>query len=82
MSAKVLERAKELIVPPPPGSPYSVPLLGSDQKDRTPIYRHWRMVDSALIDTLDPHVLTNHEMFESIGMSYYRELAVYIPFEP
>ena len=51
----ILERAKAIAAPPPHGSPYSVPLLGSELPDRTPVYRHWRFTKE-LLDTLDPHV--------------------------
>lgn len=56
---------KALRVPPPPGSPYSLPIPGSEKEGRTAIYRHWRFVDSPLLTTLDPKVLTAHEAFES-----------------
>lgn len=56
---------KALRVPPPPGSPYSLPIPGSEKEGRTAIYRHWRFVDSPLLTTLDPKVLTAHDAFES-----------------
>ena len=50
-----LERAKEFYAPPPVGSPYSVPLPGSELEGRTQVYRHWRFqVD--LMKTLDANV--------------------------
>lgn len=48
--------ASELRPPPPAGAPYSVPLSGTEEPDRTPIYRHWRFVDRELLETLDPKV--------------------------
>ena len=50
-----LERAQELGVPPPVGSPYSVALPGSEKSGRSKVYRHWRFQDS-LLKTLDPEV--------------------------
>lgn len=51
----LLDRARELAVPPPHGSPYSVPLLGTELPDRSPVYRNWRF-QKELLATLDPHV--------------------------
>ncbi|CZR53796.1 related to long-chain-fatty-acid--CoA ligase FAA2 [Phialocephala subalpina] len=55
---------KALRAPPPPGSPYSLPIPGSEKEGRTAVYRHWRFVDSPLLTTLDPKVLTAHDAFE------------------
>ncbi|KAE8449721.1 hypothetical protein EG329_007496 [Mollisiaceae sp. DMI_Dod_QoI] len=56
---------KALRVPPPPGSPYSLPIPGSEKEGRTAVYRHWRFIDSPLLATLDPKVLTAHDAFEA-----------------
>ncbi|KUJ09196.1 long-chain-fatty-acid-CoA ligase/ protein binding protein [Mollisia scopiformis] len=56
---------KALRVPPPPGTPYSLPIPGSEKEGRTPVYRHWRFVDSPLLQTVDPKILTAHDAFES-----------------
>ncbi|KAA6409794.1 MAG: AMP-binding enzyme [Lasallia pustulata] len=61
-----LVRAKEIAVPPPVGSPYSVPLPGSEQEGRSKVYRHWRFPDE-LLKTLDPMVTTGHEMFDQVA---------------
>ena len=53
-----LERANELYKAPPVGSPYSVPLPGSQQSGRSQIYRHWRFPGD-LLKTLDPDVIEN-----------------------
>ncbi len=53
-----LERAKEFYAPPPVGSPYSVPLPGSEQTGRSQVYRHWRF-QGDLLKTLDPNVKNN-----------------------
>ena len=50
-----LELDRQLYAAPPAGAPYSVPLAGSEQAGRTPVYRHWRF-QKQLLDTLDPHV--------------------------
>ncbi|KAK4980760.1 hypothetical protein LTR28_002245, partial [Elasticomyces elasticus] len=46
------EKAKEIMLPPPPGAPYSVALEGSQRHGRSKVYRHWRFKD-ALVTTLD-----------------------------
>lgn len=56
--------AVALNIPPPPGSPYSLPVPGSQRENRTAVYRHWRFIDG-LCTTLDPEVLTSHDAFES-----------------
>ena len=48
------EFAAQVRTPPPFGSPYSVPLSGTEERDRTPIYRHWRFKERELLETLDP----------------------------
>ncbi|GAB7365746.1 hypothetical protein MBLNU230_g7081t1 [Neophaeotheca triangularis] len=63
MSAIAIERAQTIIEPPPPGSPYSVPLPGSEQAGRSAVYRHWRQKDS-LLTTLDADVKSAHDFFE------------------
>ncbi|KAG8526206.1 uncharacterized protein KY384_000199 [Bacidia gigantensis] len=61
-----LTLAKELGAPPPHGKPYSVIVPGSEKEGRSPIYRHHRFKDGPL-KTLDPNVLTAHDMFENTG---------------
>ena len=56
--------ALSLRVPPPPGSPYALPIPGSHGEGRTPVYRHWRFVDGPVLHTLDPEALTAHASFE------------------
>jgi len=51
--------------PPPPGSPYSLPLPGSQREGRTPIYRHWRWVNKELPSSIDAQILTAHDAFEA-----------------
>ena len=50
-----LERVQEIYTAPSAGAAYSLPLRGSEQPGRSPIYRHWRF-QKQLLDTLDPHV--------------------------
>ena len=57
--------AAALKAPPPPGSPYSLPIPGSEREGRSAVYRHWRFVDSPLLQTIDPDVLTAHDSFEA-----------------
>ena len=63
MTCLAVENAQKLIPPPPPGSPYSVAVPGSEQNGRSPVYRHWRQKDG-VIHTLDPDVKTAHDIFE------------------
>jgi long-chain acyl-CoA synthetase len=56
---------KTLKTPPPPGSPYSLPIPGSAREDRSAVYRHWRFVDTPLLQTYNPEVLTAHDFFEA-----------------
>lgn len=41
---------------PPFGSPFSLPVPGSEESDRSATYRHWRFVDRPLLETWDPKV--------------------------
>ncbi|KAI4599249.1 hypothetical protein KJ359_002208 [Pestalotiopsis sp. 9143b] len=50
--------------PPPPGSPYAVPVPGSEREGRSAVYRHWRFTDKPLVHTYDPSVRTFHELFQ------------------
>lgn len=50
--------------PPPPGSPYGVPVPNSETTGRSAIYRHWRYRDQPLLETLDPEIQTLHDLFE------------------
>lgn len=59
-----LARAEELAQEPPKGTPYSVPLPGTEKPGRTRVYRAWNM-QKELLKTLDPQILTIHDSFES-----------------
>ncbi|KAI0433273.1 AMP-binding enzyme [Xylaria sp. FL1042] len=60
ISAKIQEIAKT----PPPGSPYAVPIPGTEREGRTPIYRHWKFQDKPLLATYDPELRTFYDLFE------------------
>lgn len=55
----------KLAAPPPPGSPYALPVPGTERENRTPVYRHWRFRDGPLLETFEPSVRTLHDIFES-----------------
>ncbi|KAI1432457.1 AMP-binding enzyme [Xylaria sp. CBS 124048] len=55
---------KEVSAPPAPGSPYSVPVPGTEREGRTPIYRHWQFRDKPLLSTFDPEMRTFYQLFE------------------
>ncbi|KAJ6000082.1 AMP-dependent synthetase/ligase [Penicillium waksmanii] len=59
-----LAKAEELKQPPPKGTPYSVGIPGTEQDGRSRVYRAWNY-QKELLKTLDPQVLTAHDMFES-----------------
>lgn len=50
--------------PPPPGSPYALPIPGSERENRTAVYRNWAFRDGPLLERLEPHCLTFHDLFE------------------
>ncbi|KAH0537156.1 hypothetical protein FGG08_006026 [Glutinoglossum americanum] len=81
MSVIAQARMKEIFPPPPPGSPYSVPLPGSEKEGRSRVYRHWRFTD-AMLKTLDPAVTTAHEIFEDTGENLMRVALGHRPYDP
>ncbi|KAH8895959.1 long-chain-fatty-acid-CoA ligase [Thozetella sp. PMI_491] len=56
---------KSLSVPPPAGSPYAVPLAGTERENRSAVYRHWRVRDRDLVAAYDPELQTLHALFEA-----------------
>lgn len=56
---------KTLQQPPPPGTPYALPVPGSGTETRSPIYRHWKFVNGPLLETVNPAEQTFHDVFES-----------------
>ncbi|KAK8086961.1 AMP-binding enzyme [Apiospora phragmitis] len=67
---EVKARIDQLAVPPPAGSPYGVPVPGTETEGRTAIYRHWRFRDSPLLETFDPNVRTFHELFQDSAQRF------------
>ncbi len=59
------ELMKVLTSPPPPGSPYSLPIPRSERDGRSAVYRHWRFVDRPLLQTSSPDIRTAHDAFEA-----------------
>ncbi|KAI8630907.1 AMP-binding enzyme [Xylariaceae sp. FL1651] len=55
---------KEISTPPPPGSPYAVPIPGSEREGRSPVYRHWRFHDKPLLATYNPESRTFYDLFQ------------------
>ncbi|KAI5457976.1 hypothetical protein BGZ63DRAFT_492822 [Mariannaea sp. PMI_226] len=55
---------KRLSTLPPPGSPYGLPVPGTERPNRSAIYRHWAVRDEPLLTTLDPEIQTIHDLFE------------------
>ncbi|KAF3941213.1 S-dihydroxybenzoyltransferase [Dactylella cylindrospora] len=58
-----IERLKYCSVPPN-GKPHSVTVTGSARPGYTPVYRHYAIGDSPLLETLDPRIRTQHHAFE------------------
>ncbi|PPJ55207.1 hypothetical protein CBER1_05683 [Cercospora berteroae] len=58
-----IDKAAELVQPPPVGAPYSVAVPHSKLEGRSAVYRHWRQKDGVL-HSLDPEITTAHEFFE------------------
>jgi len=57
-----LQRAAEFGGPPPKGTPYSLPIPGSQTEGKSAVYRHFKFVDKPLLERLDPTVC--HALFE------------------
>ncbi|KAG8423232.1 medium-chain fatty acid-CoA ligase faa2 [Metarhizium acridum] len=55
----------ELGAVPPAGSPYGVPVPGSERPGRSAVYRGWRFRDRELLTTFDPNVRSVHDLFEA-----------------
>lgn len=67
--AQVAAYIKDIAAPPPPGSPYAVPIPGTEREGRTPIYRHWRFQDN-LLATYSPETRTFYDIFELAAKHY------------
>ncbi|KAM5342933.1 hypothetical protein ACJ41O_013899 [Fusarium nematophilum] len=55
---------KKLSTPPPPGSPYGLPIPGSERPNRTAVYRHWAVRDEPLVTSLEPETHSTHDIFD------------------
>ncbi|KAI5286145.1 hypothetical protein KEM54_000030 [Ascosphaera aggregata] len=64
------EAANEFFGAPKNGQPESYAIPGSEKEGRSPVYRHWKIREGPLLETLDPKVRTAHEMFESGAARY------------
>ncbi|KAJ2904962.1 Long chain acyl-CoA synthetase 7 [Zalerion maritima] len=53
----------KIATPPPPGTPHSVALPGSEREGRSAVYRHVYFKDG-LLSTYDPAIQTFHDLFE------------------
>ena len=53
-----------IAAPPPPGSPYAIPVPGTERENRTPTYRHWRFADKPLLETFDPAIRTFYDIWQ------------------
>ncbi|CAM1510427.1 Fc.00g007620.m01.CDS01 [Cosmosporella sp. VM-42] len=56
---------KKLSTPPPAGSPYGLPVPGSERPGRSPVYRHWAVRDEPLLTTFDPEIQSTHDMMDA-----------------
>ncbi|KAL2830350.1 hypothetical protein BJY01DRAFT_227346 [Aspergillus pseudoustus] len=75
-------RAAELSEEPPKGTPYSVPIPGTKQEGRSPVYRSWN-ARKELVKSLDPAVSTAHEMFETTAIRQPKAPCLgWRPFDP
>ncbi len=62
--AEITAYLSKFTPPPPPGSPHALPIPGSEREGRTPIYRHFRVLNTPLLETVDPSLRTYHDLFE------------------
>lgn len=49
---------------PAPGTPYGLPIPGSEKPGRSAVYRHHKFRDQPLLTTIEPNVQSVHDMFE------------------
>lgn len=56
---------KPLGAAPPPGTPYAMPVPGTEREGRTGAYRHWKFQNGPLLDTFHPSMRTFHDIFEN-----------------
>lgn len=56
---------KRLATLPPAGSPYGLPIPGSERPGRTAVYRHHAVRDEPLLTTFDPEMQSIHDLVEA-----------------
>lgn len=56
---------KRLTTPPPTGSPWGIPIPGSERPGRSAVYRNWAVRDEPLLTTFDPEIQSTHDIFEA-----------------
>lgn len=60
----------KIMTPPPPGSPYGLPLPNSATETRSAIYRHWRFRDQPLLSTFEPELPTVYHLIEDAAIRF------------
>ncbi|KAJ6439526.1 AMP-binding enzyme [Purpureocillium lavendulum] len=63
-SALTPAEVKTLGQPPAAGSPYGVPVPGSERPGRSAIYRHYRFRDRPLLTSFDANIRSVNDLFE------------------
>lgn len=61
---------KKLSTPPPPGTPYGLPIPGSERPNRSAVYRHWAVRDEPLLTSIDPETQTTHDLFDKSSQKW------------
>jgi len=64
MAPSALEEARKWAPPPPHGSPYAIPLAGSQKAGRSAVYRHWRIKDGPIKSRMVDTIRTAFDTFE------------------
>ncbi|KAI0479072.1 AMP-binding enzyme [Xylariaceae sp. FL0804] len=60
---QTVAQIKEISAAPPPGSPYALPVPGSEREGRTAVYRHWRFANKPMLTSYAPELRTFHDLF-------------------
>lgn len=68
-----LARADELKQEPPEGTPYSVPLPGTEKPGRSRVYRAWN-AQTELLKTLDSNVCASGQSFFTLPLFLHYNL--------
>lgn len=62
--------------PPPPGSPYGLPVPGTETSNRTAAYRQFHFVDRPLLSTLNPQLPTIYHLIEDATYRHDKKRAL------